>query len=259
MNLLSLPPGQFVLGDGPFLLANEMPPEVLCLDREEDVQGIHRAFLAVGSQLIGTNSLAANAPALEAAGLEGHTNEINWKASQLAKSALQGQNGQAAGRVGPLPVQADWQKFFQEQIGALLDGGVRTLLFQEFHHLGELLTALEVKHSLHHCPAICLCSTDTNGRMAGGESLKEAWRQLEDADAEIIGWEVDWNGLPEKLPAFSEPCLAVSLRAVNSEGKVATAKEFAASAARLLDAGARILLGGKGARPEHIRAVAQFM
>src|SRR5580658_2743027 len=119
-----------------------------------------------------THSLRANALRLARHGLEHRVNEINWSAAQLAKDAARGKGVYVAGSVGPLGITADQAReqginredVFKEQVGALLDGGVNLIFFETFTDLDELLLALYVKKSLHHCPTVCSLSCSEEGR-----------------------------------------------------------------------------------------------
>ncbi len=72
-------------------------------------------------------------------------------------------------------------------MGALLDGGVDLIFLETFQDLDELLLALRVKHSLHHCPAICSLTPNENGQLSGGIPLEDAFKELLQSDAEILG------------------------------------------------------------------------
>ena len=119
-------------------------------------------------------------------------NEINWQAAQLARQAAKG--AFVAGSVGPLGIssaEAEHQgvdrECFQTQIGALLEGGVDLIFPERFQDVDELLVALHVKQSLHHCPAICSLAPGEDGLLPGKVSLEVAFEKLVRHDAEIFG------------------------------------------------------------------------
>ena len=81
----------------------------------------------------------------------------------------------------------DREECFRTQIGALLEGGVDLIFLETFQDVDELLVALHVKQSLHHCPAICSFAASEDGLLPGSVSLKVAFEKLVRHDAEILG------------------------------------------------------------------------
>lgn len=248
--------------------------EELCLNREDLVAAIHSDYIDAGAQIIRTNSLGANSIRLKKFGLENRVNEINWTAAQIAKQSIQGKQVRVAGSVGPLGIsKAEAQALginreavFQEQIGALLDGGVRVVIFEKFTDAEELALALHIKQSLHHCPAICLLDTRKNGSLGPDPSLQDTLSHLIDEGADIVGMHGDRqsDSLLETLASLpSDWSLAVYLDGGQTGSPDATGasvfspEQFAETAHELAAARARIVLGGSGTTPAHIRALAQ--
>ena len=179
-----------------------------------------------------------------------------------------------AGSVGPLGLTAERAKeidrkaIFQEQIGALLDGGVDLIFFETFTDLDELLLALYVKQSLHHCPAICSMACSDDGLLQDGMPLTAAFKKLRAADAEIVGANCLngpqamlrlFQGLPREglLSAFPN---AGSPKYQDGRYQYATTPESFANAARALAAsGARLIGGCCGVGPEHIAAMVEAL
>jgi homocysteine S-methyltransferase len=234
-------------------------PEELCLSQPELVASLHAQYIAAGARVIKTNSLGANAVRLEQHGLANRVNELNWTAARLARDAAKGKPVYVAGCVGPLgdtPDNLDRAILYQEQIGALLDGGAQLIFFAAFLDFDDLALALEIKESLHHCPAIGSLACTPGGRLASGISLGQAFARLREVGAAIVGVE----GSPE--PPYG---LAELLNAPPSDGLLAaypaagdlTAAEFATAARSLVAQGARLIGGGPGTRPEHIAALAE--
>src|SRR5438094_7582403 len=145
MDLLDELQSRIVPGDGAMgtiLIAANVPMErcfeELCVSQPETVRDIHEKYIAAGARVIETNSFGANAARLEKYGFAGRVNEINWSAAQLARQCARGKNVFVAGSVGPLGITAEQARasgidraaVFQEQIGALLDGGVSLIFFE---------------------------------------------------------------------------------------------------------------------------------
>jgi len=169
--------------------------EELCVSRPELVREVHAQAIAAGARLIRTNTFGANSVRLARHGMAHRVSEINWSAAQIAKDVTRGMGVYVAGSVGPLGISAaeaegrgiDREEVFTEQIGALLDGGARVIFLETFLDLEELLLAVYVKHSLHHCPVIASLACPDDGRLPGGTTLAEAFAKLRAADADVVG------------------------------------------------------------------------
>jgi methionine synthase I (cobalamin-dependent)/5,10-methylenetetrahydrofolate reductase len=183
---------------GTLLMEANIPPDrcfdELCISEPDLVRSVHERYIAAGARVIETNSFGANAARLDKFGLANRVNEINWSAAQLARDCARGHDVYVAGSVGPLGLTSeqalesiDRKQVFQEQIGALLDGGAQLIFFETFSDLEELLLALDVKLSLHHCPAICSLTCSEDGRLRDGTPLEDAFTRLRDAGAEVTG------------------------------------------------------------------------
>jgi len=250
--------------------------EELCVSQPDMIRGIHERYVAAGARVIETNSFGANAARLAKHGFEGQVNEINWTAAKLAREVARGKDVWVAGSVGPLGLTAeqaqaqgiDRKAVFQEQIGALLDGGVDAIFFETFTDLDEMLLALYVKQSLHHCPAICSMSCSEEGRLPNGMPLPEAFRKLREADAQVVGSNC-LNGPQAMLRLFERLPIEGLLSAYPNAGYPKyhdgrylyfTSPEYFANSARGLAAeGARLIGGCCGIGPQHIAAMVEAL
>jgi methionine synthase / methylenetetrahydrofolate reductase(NADPH) len=250
--------------------------EELCISEPDLIRGIHEKYIAAGAQLIETNSFGANAARLSKYGFDHRVNEINWTAAKLAKDVARGKDICVAGSVGPLgitPEQAreqniDRKAVFQEQIGALLDGGVDVIFFETFTDLDEMLLALHVKQSLHHCPAICSMACNEEGRLPNGMPLTDAFEKLRAADADIVGANC-LNGPQAMLRLFQRLPIQGLLSAFPNAGYPKyhdgrylyfTSPEYFANSARgLVAEGARLVGGCCGIGPQHIAAMVEAL
>ena len=193
MELLDVLQDKIVPGDGAMGtmileagVALERCFEELCVSQPDLIRDIHERYVAAGARVIETNSFGANAARLSKYGMEHRVNEINWTAAKLARETVKGKDVFVAGSVGPLGITAeqareqniDRKAVFQEQIGALLDGGVDVIFFETFTDLDEMLLALHVKQSLHHLPAICSMACSEEGRLPNGMPLTQAFEKL---------------------------------------------------------------------------------
>ena len=283
MNLLDELSSHVLCGDGAMgtllmaeagIGAEERCLEEFTLRAPELVGKIHTEYLDAGARVIETNTFGANAARLLRHQLENKVNELNWTAAQLARAAARGRNAYVAGSVGPTGLNEeqarelgiDRRKVFREQLGALLDGGVDLIMFETFLDLDELLLALEMKQTLHHCPAVCSLACAEEGRLPSGVTILEAIARLREAGADIVGVNC-LNGphamlrLLEHVPATPDQFLAAYPNAGYPRYKdgrflYPTAPDYFAEAARgLVAAGARLVGGCCGTTPAQLAAM----
>lgn len=250
--------------------------EELCVSEPDVINRIHTDYIAAGARIIETNTFGANAVRLARYGLENRVNEINWSAAQLAKEAAGGKQVYVAGSVGPLGITAeeasasgiDRAAVFQDQIGALLDGGARLILFETFTDLEELLIALEVKQSLHHCPSICSMVFSEDGRLGNGASIVEAFEKLRENGADICGVNcvtgpyamtrvlrhVPLDFLVSAYPNAGYPRYFEGRYLYNDDPEY-----FGRATAEIVAQGARIVGGCCGTTPAHIAAITETL
>jgi len=235
--------------------------EALCLDEPEHVEAVHRAFLEAGAQIISTHTFGANGPALKSHGLDGHVNELNWTAAKLARDATQGSEAWVAGIAGPLPSsvpEKEWAGAFQEQLGALLDGGAQIIILPTFTTLAPLLVALEQKHTLHHCPVICSITPGANGVLSDGTPLRNAWKKLRDGGADLVGINcLSPAEILSILPRREDGAVVFPSAGIPDTQGVHPVEpaDFALRCLALVDAGIHLIGGCCGVLPEHVTAL----
>jgi homocysteine S-methyltransferase len=280
-NLLEILHERIVIGDGATgtYLYELGVPLPACLEeanvtRPDLVARVYREYAAAGAQVVETNSFGANRVRLARFGLETQVAEINHRAVQVAKEALQGRDVFIGGSVGPLSLRpadgefspADRREFFREQITALLEGGCDLIFLETFTALDELLAALEVFRSLSKIPVVTSLAVSEEGRLASGEVFPEAVKILRAAGADIVGL----NGtcgpqacihLLSQLAVEESDLLSVYPNAGRPEfyegrfNYAASPEYFAATLPRWVEEGARLIGGDYGTRPGHIAAM----
>ena len=143
-------------------------------------------------------------------------------------------------------------------MGALLDGGAQIVILETFTDLSELLVAVEVKHSLHHCPVVACVAFNDPAR------VERAFEELRQAGADVVG--VNCSGDPpqiDRLLPASHPELPVAAfpsagLPVDDGGTLRypiAPEEFASGAEALTSKGVRFLGGCCGTTPNHIVAL----
>jgi hypothetical protein len=206
------------------------------LEHEEEVHAWHRSFLEAGSQVIRTASWGSIAPRLASIGLEKRVNEINWTAARIAVDAAAENQATVLGWVGPssLSTPEAAVPVLREQMGALLDGGCRHLLFEGFTHLEELIAAVETFRELHHCPAIILFPRNWTL-----EQAKPWISPLEQAGADAFGF-----SFSSPFSFDTAPFQGLTPEIVSFDGAPPAIKGFSKG----------LILGGVETSPEFIRA-----
>ncbi len=241
---------RIVLGDGDLIAAlreeGRAPvhcPEELNLSTPDAVTAAHLEFIKAGAEILRTNSLHARASDLEKHGLENRLSEIHWLAAQLAKSAARGTGALVAGTVGQ--EKHGTTAAYQARVGALLDGGSDLIFFENFTSLEELVMALQVKHALHHCPAIC--SLDWTSQT----DLAEAFRTLEKEGADVVGGPFQ-TVFPMLTTHSGLPMGFLVSEKDSSQPHALSPSAYAEMAVNISLTGGGLLLGGEGITAHHI-------
>ncbi|MFQ5846481.1 MAG: homocysteine S-methyltransferase family protein [Candidatus Methylomirabilales bacterium] len=170
------------------------PPERWNLTRPQTVHEIHEAYLAVGCDLLETNTFGANRLRLQEYGLEGRVADINGAAVQLARRAGSAAH-LVAGAVGPTgrfqggKRKGPWSEIgsaFAEQVSHLNDGGVDLIMIETMSHLAEAQVALAGAQQGSAVPVAVSLVFFQHGRglcTLDGASPHEAARELSAAQA----------------------------------------------------------------------------
>ncbi len=271
-----------LLGDGDMgtLLCERGLPldrcrEELVLTRRETIRQAHDDHLAAGARVIRTNSFGANRIKLARHGLAHRINEINWQAARLAAEAVKGRDAWVAGSIGPLGATReevgaqglDPHALFQEQIGALLDGGADFILFETFSDLAELKIALRAVRSVDDSPILASMSYAKDGLTHHGVPMAAAFTELKAAGAEVLGanWGVGPRALGllfrDRAPRLEDVFWSAypdagrpEIREGHDVHPTAPA-HFAGQMLDLVRQGVRLVGGGCGTGPEHIAAL----
>jgi 5-methyltetrahydrofolate--homocysteine methyltransferase len=128
--------------------------EALVLNRPDVIEGVHTSMLEAGAEVLETDTFQGSRLKLEEWGLSEHTLEINTKAAEIARKAA-GPDRYVAGSIGPtgfLPASDDptlgnisfgkLVEVFDEQAGALLEGGADLLIIETQQDILETKAAI---------------------------------------------------------------------------------------------------------------------
>jgi methionine synthase I (cobalamin-dependent) len=249
------------------------PPERWNLTRPEVVLGVHEAYLAVGCDVVTTNTFGANRLRLAEHRLEGQMGEINARAVELARNA-RSLGHLVAASVGPTGrfcqgrregTAAEVRSAFAEQIAHLVRASVDLILIETMTHLTEAQMALQAAQESPPVPVgVSLVFFEQRGELLthDGASPSEAVRAL--GAAEIVGCNcveievaVDvvrqmWTATA--LPLIAQPHAGLPGKPGEPGSYPRTPDAMARHLPSLLPWGLGILGGCCGTSPAHLEA-----
>ncbi|MDR3119961.1 MAG: homocysteine S-methyltransferase family protein, partial [Clostridiales bacterium] len=247
-------------------------PDLWNLEREDQVEGIHRAYVDAGADVIQTNTLQGSRFHLEARGLYEKLPQINGAGVRLAKKAA-GKKALVAASVGPtgklMQPFGDFtfeaaRAIFAEQITARLDAGADILHFETFTDLSELRAAvIAAKEVDPGAPVIATLSFEAGGRTMMGDDARCAALALESLGVDCLG--ANCGLAPEAMlkmfgrftgggvPLCSKPNAGAPVVENGIARYGATVEEYYKTAFGFARLGARLIGGCCGSGPEHIK------
>ncbi len=252
----------------------------LNISMPEVVLEIHQEYIKFGAKVITTNTFGANRFILEEFfSLGPKAKEINYYGARLAKRAAK-KDVFVAGSVGPISRPLGREKrtspqettqIFQDQIEALLEGGVDLLLFETFADSDELLLGIETAKNLKKdIFIIAEMSFPNNGLTLFGKNPYEVSVKLDKSAADVIGSNCG-TGPQSVFQAVKNmgSVTAKELSAMPNAGQAqfvqgrfvypSNPEYFAKYGKKFLDAGVKVLGGCCGTTPDHILALSQIL
>lgn len=249
--------------------------EELNLTQPALVREVHAEYLAAGADVLETNTFAANRFRLSAHGLADKVEELNRAGVELAREAADGR-AWVAGAMGPLGARIEpfghiardeAREVFRQQAAVLADAGVDLFVLETFAHLPELEEALRAVRDVSHLPIVAQVTVSVGGQTREGVAAAEAAERMVAAGADVVG--VNCSEALAALDALSAMSRVVRVPLVGQPNAgqprsvggrnlyLASPDYLVAWAKRAVRAGARLLGGCCGTRPEHIRALRQ--
>ena len=258
--------------------------DALNLTGPHRVAAVHRAYIQAGADIIETNTFGANRAKLEPFGLEGKVRDINRRAAKLAREEreISGSPVLVAGAVGPtgrtitpigLTAPETVREIFEEQIAALLEGGVDLLVLETMGSVAEARQAILAAQAVGDLPIVALMTFAEDGRTIGGETPERVVAELLPLGPAAIGANCSVGpartlAVLRRLVAAVDaaavadpPALAVMPNAgwpTHIGGRViyqASPDYFAGFAREALETGATIVGGCCGTTPAHVAAL----
>ena len=243
------------------------------LARPDLVLEIHRDYVAVGAQIIESNTFGANRELLRRYGAQDRLRDINRAGVRLARQAA-GSAAFVAGSVGPTGTMAAkiteerrsaLESVFKEQIEALLEEGVDLLVLETFIGAGEMEAALKAARSLYAGPIVAQMSFSEERPSIDGLPPALIADFLRDRGADVVGvncaegpafvFEVAREMLGHGRPVSAQPNAGRPRRLDERTIYMTTPEYFGVYARRLFQSGVAFVGGCCGTGPEHIARV----
>src|SRR6185436_19946872 len=250
--------------------------EQLNVSRPDVVRKIHEDYVAVGAQVIETNTFGANCFRLDRHGLGDQVRPYNVAAARLARQAA-GEEVWVGGSMGPsglvpgVATQAELDLVaatFADQAAALVEGGADLLVLETFRHLEEIRIALEAaRRAAPGIPVIASMAFDPTETVADGSTPEHVATTLRSWGADAIG--VNCGDGPQLALAIAERMRGAGLPLCvqpnaglprTIDGRLlymATPEYFDVFARRTIQLGATMIGGCCGTTPEHVRWMAK--
>jgi methionine synthase I (cobalamin-dependent)/5,10-methylenetetrahydrofolate reductase len=241
------------------------------------VREVHSAYVQAGAEVLETNTFGANRAKLTQYGLEAQVAVINTRAAQVAREAA-GEGLLVAGAVGPLGLRLEpygptsreeARIMFEEQMGALAEGGADCFVLETFADLEELEQAILAARSVNAAlPIIAQATIGLEMRTAYGATPEDIARALDRWGVDVIG--LNCSVGPQTILEAIERMATVTSRKLSAQPNagmprdvggrsmyMASPEYMATYARHLVQAGAKVVGGCCGTTPEHTKAMAE--
>jgi methionine synthase / methylenetetrahydrofolate reductase(NADPH) len=250
------------------------------LDDRQVVSEAHVDYLLAGAELITTNTFSANAIRLAGSELAERVRDVNLQGAKIAREAREvtGRSAFVAGSIGAIgrsnPDRARdagavraVRAAYEEQVLALLEGGVDIVLLETFTDLEELRLAIEVCRGACDLPLVANMSFENDP----GAERERLYGHIFEGIGEVVdvfgvNCSVGPDGalaILEQLRPLTELPLAVMPNAGLPSRRggdfvyMSTPAYFGEYARRFVDGGASIVGGCCGTTPAHVFAMAE--
>lgn len=246
-------------------------PELWILDHPDVILDLQKKYVEAGTDILYAPTFSGNRIKLGEYGVGDRIRQINMDLVRLAKEAAGGKalvagdmtmTGESLAPVGSLEVET-LIDIYKEQAGYLLEAGVDLFVVETMMSLAETRAAVIAIREICDLPIIASLTFQENGRTLYGTDPVTAVVVLQNLGADVVGVNCS-TGPEEMLPLIREmreyaqvPLLAkpnAGLPVLIDEVTVypMEPEEFASFGPDFVRAGAGLIGGCCGTRPEHI-------
>jgi len=277
--------GDVLVSDGATgtnLLARGLPrgvaAETWVMEQPDKIMQLVSDFIEAGADIVLTCTFGASPLRLEETELSGSSIEVNRRAVEIARQAIQdrpvylgasiGPTGRLLKPYGPLD-EEDAFDAYAEQVTALEQAGVDLLVVETQFSLEEARAAVRACHAVGNLPVVCSFSFDRGTRTMMGVKPSQMASELAPLGVDLLGincgrsLEENLQALKElrqatDLPIWFKPNAGMPEIDENGQARYAiTPEEMASKVDDWLAAGAQVVGGCCGTTPEHLRAIAR--
>ena len=276
--------GQIILdgATGSNLMAKGMPmgvcPEDWIYHHKEAIVSLQKAYVEAGTQILYAPTFTANRIKLAEYDMEDRLEELNRAMVRYSREAA-GDRAFVAGDltmtgrqlypVGDLMFE-DLVDVYKEQVRAILKEGVDLFVIETMMSLQECRAALLAVKETCDLPVMISLTYNEDGRTLYGTSPEIAMVVLEHMGADIVGVNCSTGPLAmiplvkamlpyADIPIMVKPNAGMPELENGETVYKMTPEEFADACEQLVDAGASVVGGCCGTRPDHIKALADRM
>ena len=260
--------------------------ENLVATRPDVVVSIHRSYLLAGADIVKTNSFGGTPIVLAEYGLGGQAREINRRAAEIARQAVDENSTLTkprfvAGAMGPTTKAISvtggitfdqLRRSFLEQARGLIEGGADLLVFETCQDTRNIkagvLAVQELSDEIGQpIPLMISVTIEPMGTMLAGQNIEALCASL--AHVEVLSLGLNCATGPDFMTDHLRTLQSLTPRFVscypnaglpNEEGRyLETPTSLAEQLERFIDRGWVNLVGGCcGTTPQHIAAIAQM-
>lgn len=252
--------------------------ELWNVDNPAAVKAIHEQYAAAGATFLTTNTFGGTRPRLDLQGAGDRVEELNRAAAEIAREVADAHQILVAADIGPTGellepmgtmTQDEARAVFEEQLRALVQGGVDVVLIETMSDLSEVEAAVAAARNVApDLPIIATLSFDTNLHSMMGVSPRQAVARLATLGVDAVG--ANCGRGPEEMEAIADELVAARpegllLIAQSNAGLPqlvgdhfeydAPPEQLADHAIHLHDAGIDLIGACCGSTPEHLRAM----
>jgi len=260
-------------------LKSGIPPEELVMEQPDVLLELASRFVDAGSDIILTCTFGGTSLRMKESKYAAQTAEVNRRAAGIARQAAakragvfvsgsMGPTGLLMQPYGPLePGQA--REAYEEQAGALAEGGVDLLVIETMFALEEADEAYAAARAVTKLPVVVSFSYDRGARTMMGVKPADVIRHFSDKGADMVGANCgtslenmekvirEYQAALPGVPLWVKPNAGLPRMVEGKSTYDVTPAMMAEAAIKFAGMGAHVLGGCCGNTTEHVAAIAK--